>query len=453
MRRKNMVDENGKIKEKFARGTLYQVRPGGNFYFRYQLNKQRKNVALKIDDYEAAKKEVFQDHLPMINASSSEVIAAHVKQAKGMEAYSNNWLLLSNAWEKYSQHPDRAMPSTVSEQLAYKSTFEEFASGLIAKKPALQMHEVTHADALNFSDFMKNNQLAVDTHNRKIKRLRKIFKVLNVYCGDTKNPFVSSTLLRKSREEQNQGIRRLSFTREQEQLLLRVLEDPKKKVMHKPEIKIIYYLGMYTGQRMKDCIMLRWNRINLKRRTIEVKQFKTGKEVSIPIAPQLYNILLEAQATKEKDHDFVCPNVAARYNREDSRGKNIGNNLVNIDVLRVIKWAGMKPSVKIDGRKKAVTVYGFHSLRHSFASHCAEAGVPKAVVLSILGTDSDIVDKYYTHIGEEAQHKAMVAIAGEIGVLSPQDKIEQVLEYLDTLPPTAETKKIRQILTDNNEPD
>jgi integrase len=167
----------------------------------------------------------------------------------------------------------------------------------------------------------------------------------------------------------------------------------------------------------------------------------------------LYNVLLEAQATKEKDHDFVCPNVAARYNREDSRGKNIGNNLVNIDVLRVIKWAGMKPSVKIDGRKKAVTVYGFHSLRHSFASHCAEAGVPKAVVLSILGTDSDIVDKYYTHIGEEAQHKAMVAIAGEIGVLSPQDKIEQVLEYLDTLPPTAETKKIRQILTDNNEPD
>ena len=56
--------------------------------------------------------------------------------------------------------------------------------------------------------------------------------------------------------------------------------------MHKPEIKIIYYLGMFTGQRsMKDCIMLRWNRIKLQRRTIEVKQFKTGKEVSIPIAP------------------------------------------------------------------------------------------------------------------------------------------------------------------------
>jgi integrase len=56
--------------------------------------------------------------------------------------------------------------------------------------------------------------------------------------------------------------------------------------------------------------------------------------------------------------------------------------------------------------KKSVTVYGFHSLRHSFASHCAEAGVPEAVAQSILGAASDIIDKYCVHIGEEAQFKA-----------------------------------------------
>ncbi|MDY0176513.1 MAG: hypothetical protein RBT25_06400, partial [Lentisphaeria bacterium] len=86
-------------------------------------------------------------------------------------------------------------------------------------------------------------------------------------------------------------------------------------------------------------------------------------------------------------------------------------------------------------------------------SHGAEAGVPKAVVLSILGADSEVVDKYYTHVGEEAQHKAMIAIAGDIGVLSPQDKIDRVLEYLDTLPPTEETAKIRKLLTDSARPD
>ena len=44
--------------------------------------------------------------------------------------------------------------------------------------------------------------------------------------------------------------------------------------------------------------------------------------------------------------------------------------------------------------------YGFHSLRHLFASYCAEAGVPQATVLSILGADSEIVSKFYTHVGK-----------------------------------------------------
>ena len=411
------------ICEKQAKGTLYQIKPGGRFYFRYQINGSRKNSGLKTADYDEAKKKLA-NILPTITTSSIEVVAAHVKQAKGMEGYHQKTLALSEAWSVYSTHPERAMPATVSEQLSYKTT-------------------------LAFSDFLKGRSLAVDTHNRKIKRLRKVFKVLHEYCGDTPNPFVSPTLFRKNREEQNLKVRRLSFTREQEQALLKVLDDPKKRVMHKKEIRVIFYLGLYTGQRLKDCVQLRWNRINLQRRTIEVKQFKTDKEVSIPIAPQLHDVLAEAASWKQDETDFLCPNVASRYNQEDDQGKNVGNNLVNIDVLRVIKWIGVQPSVKVEGRNKAVTVYGFHSLRHSFASHCAEAGVPKAVVLSILGTDSDIVDKYYTHIGTEAQHKAMTAIAGDIGVLSPQNKIDRTIAYLDTLEATDELKEIRRLLTEN----
>jgi len=56
---------------------------------------------------------------------------------------------------------------------------------------------------------------------------------------------------------------------------------------------------------------------------------------------------------------------------------------VNLDVLRAIRWIGVEPSVTVPGRDKKVTVYGFHSLRHSFASFSAEAGIPKAVLLSI----------------------------------------------------------------------
>ena len=119
---------------------------------------------------------------------------------------------------------------------------------------------------------------------------------------------------------------------------------------------------MFTGQRLKDCVLLRWDKVDLNRKRIWVKQFKTGKEVTIPMSPKLFEVLTEAQEWKT-DH-YVCPNVAKRYNILNYAGKNVGNNMVNIDVLRVIKWIGLKPSVAVPGRKKKVTVYGFHSLRH-----------------------------------------------------------------------------------------
>jgi len=347
-----------------------------------------------------------------------------VKHARGL-ATPKRTLELRNAWAVYSKHPDRATPATVSEQNSYEATFSEFARFAGERKC---IGEITPEITDSFAQYMRENNIAVDTHNRKIRRLKKIFDVLKEY-RDSENPFNTKSLNRREREEQDNGIRRMAFTREQEEALLKALEDGKHKLMNKQEIRIVYHLGMFTGQRFKDCILLRWDKVNLDRKRIWVKQFKTGKEVTIPIAPRLLEVMYEAQ--KWKRDQYVCPNVAERYNKVDAAGKNTGNNLVNIDALRVIRWIGLEPSVDVPGRKKKVTVYGFHSLRHSFASHCAEAGVPKAVVLSILGTNSDIVDKHYTHIGDEAQEKAIMAISGESVVTSAQEKINRVLTLID----------------------
>ena len=60
----------------------------------------------------------------------------------------------------------------------------------------------------------------------------------------------------------------------------------------------------------------------------------------------------------------------------------------------------------------------------------AEAGVPKAVLLSILGTDSDIADKYYTHVGEDAQQLAITAISDIRNGKSAQEKVSAALALL-----------------------
>ena len=95
-----------------------------------------------------------------------------------------------------------------------------------------------------------------------------------------------------------------------------------------------------------------------------------------------------------------------------------------------------------------MTVYGFHSLRHSFASFCAEAGVPKAVLLSILGTESEIADKYYTHVGNEAQEKAIAAISGTTFESPDKARIQQVLDFIGQkpLPLPDDLHQIREIL-------
>jgi len=403
----------GKKAVKLDAGTLYQKTEKGTYYFRYQINGRRKAVSLKTNNREEALKQV-NELLPVVKATSTEVISAHVQQARNLVNQKIS-IPLYDVWDAYSKHQDRAMPATVAENLSYQATLQEFID--FVDDPKIELKDITPSIAEEFAQHLRKTKISVSTHNRKIKRVRKIFKTLQEHIAS--NPFAAPSLQRKEREEHEHNIGRLSFSKEQEQQLLEVLLDPKYKVMHKPEVRVIYHLGMFTGQRMKDCVLLRWDRINLDMKRIWVKQFKTGKEVTIPIAPKLMEVLLEAKEWKADE--YVCPNVAARYKRTDAIGKNVGNNLVNLDVLRVIRWIGLEPSVDVEGRKKKVTVYGFHSLRHSFVSHCAEAGVPKAVVLSILGTNSEIADKYYTHIGDDAQAKAIQAISKHLDGSSEEE--------------------------------
>lgn len=429
-----------KVRIKLDTGTVYQTEEGGTYYFRYQVNHERKCVSLKTRDREEAVKRA-KTYQPIVNATNVEVISAHVKVARKL-ALQKQTLPVGSIWQVYSSHPHRALPETVREQLSYEATLNEFLRFL--PKTVKEFDSISYDTALKFAEHLKTTGISVSTHNRKIIRLRKIFETLKDYRSEA-NPFASAALRRKEREEQGTLVRRIAFTREQEEAIRKELDNPKRQMLNKAEIKVIYYIGMYTGQRLKDCVLMQWQNIDMEQRRIWVKQFKTGKEVSIPIAEPLAEVLKDALMWKS--NHYVCPKVAARYQIVDHRGKGVGDGLVNIDVLRVIKWIGLEPSVTVPGRKKKATVYGFHSLRHSFASHCAEAGVPKAVVVSILGANSEIIDRFYTHVGEDAQRAAIEAVSGEISNTPDRARIKTALEYLESLQTLSpELLRVKEIL-------
>lgn len=426
---------------KLETGTVYQKEEDGTYYFRYQVQHERKCVSLKTkSQVEAIQK--AKDLLPIVKATNAEVISAHVQVARKLAMQAQS-LPLTRVWEVYSNHEQRALPATVREELSYEGTWNEFLCFLDPK--LTDFSDVTPNMAVKFAEHLKTTGISVSTHNRKIVRLRKVFETLKEYYAGS-NPFALPVLRRKVREEQGSQIRRIAFTREQEDAIRRELDNPKRLLMNKAEIKVIYYIGMYTGQRLKDCVLMQWQNIDMTQRRIWVKQFKTGKEVSIPIADPLEKVLQNALAWKVDP--YVCPKVAARYLIVDQRGKSVGDGMVNIDVMRVIRWIGLETCVAVPGRKRKSTVYGFHSLRHSFASHCAEAGVPKAVVVSILGANSDIIDRFYTHVGEDAQRAAIDAITGNGGGITDRERIKNALAFMATLTETPEILRLRSILTE-----
>ena len=427
------------------KGTLHQRGVHGLYYYRLAVNGTRKEFALKTSNYEEAQKGALElDRVA--DAPNREIAFAQINAIKGYVKPTEE-LPLSEVWDRYSVHPDRARPLTPHEPLMYRSTLQEFLEYASAHSLS-RMSDVTPVVVSQYVDHLRTTRIAVDTHNRKIRRLRKIFECLKEYTNG-ENPFRTKYVFRNAREEQGKVARRLAFTKEQEEALRTVLSDSTHVVLNKQEIRVAYYLGMFTGQRMKDCVLLQWQNVDMNQGgKIWVKQFKTGKEVTIPIAPPLYQVLQEALTWKE--NQYVCPNLARRYNRTDKRGKNIGNNLVNKDMLRPIYWIGLDAAVPVEGRAKKMTVYGFHSLRHSFCSFCAQANVPKAVLLSILGTDSEIADKYYTHVGETAQQEAVLAVSGMVSGPSLKERINRAVFLIDTglEPSQMLLDKIRSILKD-----
>ena len=69
------------------------------------------------------------------------------------------------------------------------------------------------------------------------------------------------------------------------------------------------------------------------------------------------------------------------------------------------------------------------------------------MVVSILGANSDIIDSFYTHVGEEAQRAAIDAISGVKSPNLAETRIRNALAYIEQLQDkTSEILTIKRIL-------
>ena len=168
-------------------------------------------------------------------------------------------------------------------------------------------------------------------------------------------------------------------------------------------------LALNTGMRYSELRLLRWNQVDLERRTVRVGKSKTeaGTGRVIPLnnkATQVLNFWAEQFSNREPEH-FIFP--SERYGAGGDKFENV---VYDVDPTKAIgSWKEAWESVKED---TGVTIR-FHDLRHTCVTRMLEGGVPLSVVASILGwspATTTRMMKRYGHIGQVAQRQAVAVL-------------------------------------------
>jgi len=263
------------------------------------------------------------------------------------------------------------------------------------------------------------SDVSATTYNSRVCILREIFHTLASKAGLEVDPWEGVRL----RPDDSHSRRELTTDE-----LRRLLEAAKKVNVEGQgqQWHLLFLIGIYTGLRLGDCCRLDWSSINVAQGVIQLIPRKTrrhahGRPVTIPIHPALGAALVDATTSSRQNQDDqvhgspsprfftsvplsgpVLPAISDVYNR--SRWQ------VSHELSKIFKTANITTSVRLEGRKHMTPEATFHSLRHTFVSFAANAGVPLHIVQSIVGHESTAMTRHYYHENIAALKSAVAAI-------------------------------------------
>jgi integrase len=158
---------------------------------------------------------------------------------------------------------------------------------------------------------------------------------------------------------------------------------------------VLYATAVYTGMRAGELAGLRWDDVDLERRTIHVRRSYAGKTKTrasrrhVPIVDALLPVLRGWQLRwPQVEGGWVFPGQTGKMLCESAR--------VFQEVLhRCLDRAGFaRPTA---GRH--VHAIHFHSLRHTFACHWRLNGGPLDDLIRVLGHTSKAMTEVYANVG------------------------------------------------------
>ena len=323
-------------------------------------------------------------------------------------------LPLADVWNAYVMSPDRneLAQATLNSKRVVWMHFARWMEHYYL--PVKDLGGVTHEMVSEYLALLRAD-ICGSTYNARVCVLREIFHVLSKKAGLEEDPWEGVRL----RPDDSHSRRELTI--EELKRLLPAAEKAGSE-WHK-----LFLIGIYTGLRLGDCCTLDWSNINIAAGVIQLIPRKTrrhahGRPVTIPIHQALGAALLavvpgtvvpgavvredepstKCQALSTTLSGPVLPTICEMYNRARWQ--------VSHEIARIFKAANIVTSVKLEGRRNRTPEATFHSLRHTFVSLSANAGVPLHVVQSIVGHESTAMTRHYYHESVDALRSAVNAI-------------------------------------------
>lgn len=167
-----------------------------------------------------------------------------------------------------------------------------------------------------------------------------------------------------------------------------------------PEYRPMLLTMLYTGLRLGDAATLTAGMVDVEGGWLERRMAKTGRAVRFPLHPALLAELApRAEAAGEGGELF--PDLA-QIQRHGQGG-------LSKQIHRLMRAAGILDGAHAPGEFCA------HCLRTTFASMCAERGVPLGVIQSWLGHASQEVTRIYARVEDMRAKAAAIARLPDLG--------------------------------------
>lgn len=252
----------------------------------------------------------------------------------------------------------------------YRQVIRDFIASL-GGRANLALPHMTPKDFLAYRNSITETGKAARTANLSVKVVSAAFNAAVRQHIIESNPATALESLPVKAEEKG------TFTAAQVSKLARAADGDWRRAI---------LLGYYTGARLSDVANMRWGAIDWSNRIIRFTASKTAKAVILPLHPQLERELLKSAGIGNAP---MFPTLAGR----GTGGKHGLSGRFNA----IMEKAGVEGKRTRASGGRTLSSLSFHSLRHSFNSALANAGVSQEIRQKLTGHVSAEMNAIYTH--------------------------------------------------------